>query len=469
MITASPFVPPAPRPAAGRQTGLGFRVALALLVPGLVSAQPLAFPGAEGFGRFATGGRGGEVVAVTNLNDRGPGSLREAVRAGNRTVVFHVSGTIGLQSDLLIEHSNLTIAGQTAPGDGICLRGRPLRLRGANDVILRHLRVRPGPESGLAIDGIEVRGGRNIIIDHCSVSWTVDEAMNTWHGARDLTVQWCVIAEPLNRSVHPKGAHGYGASWGGENISYHHNLFAHATARTPSVAGQARERTVLMDHRNSVIYNWEHRSCDGKPVSINVVNNYYKPGPATLPAVRRRIARIDDTRAAYGYDSVWHIAGNVVEGFPAVSADNWAGGIDLEGDSSPARNRRAEPFPVAPVTTQSAPEAYALVLAGAGATRPRRDAVDARVIADTRRGGATFGNGIIDLPGQVGGWPELRSAPAPTDTDGDGMPDDWERNQRLDPRDPADRHSLRLDPLYPALEVYLSELAGDRPPTQNPR
>jgi len=227
-----------------------------LVLASSLAAEPrLAFPSAEGFGRFATGGRGGEVVAVTNLNDRGPGSLREAVRAGNRTVVFHVSGTIGLQSDLLIEHSNLTIAGQTAPGDGICLRGRPLRLRGANDVILRHLRVRPGPEFGLAIDGIEVRGGRNIIIDHCSVSWTVDEAMNTWHGARDLTVQWCVIAEPLNRSVHPKGAHGYGASWGGENVSYHHNLFAHATARTPSVAGQARERTVLMDHRNSVIYN----------------------------------------------------------------------------------------------------------------------------------------------------------------------------------------------------------------------
>ncbi len=434
---------------------------LALLAPLPAAPQTLAFPGAEGFGRFATGGRGGGVVAVTNLHDSGPGSLREAVSAGHRTVVFRVSGTIILESDLLIERSNLTIAGQTAPGDGICLRGRTLRLRNASDIVLRHLRVRPGAESGKAIDGIEVRGGRNIIIDHCSVSWTVDEGMNTWHGARDLTVQWCVIAEPLNRSVHAKGAHGYGASWGGENVSYHHNLFAHATARTPSVAGQARERTVLMDHRNSVIYNWAHRSCDGKPVSINVVNNYYKPGPATLPDVRRRIVRIDDTRAAYGYDSIWHIAGNVVEGFPAISADNWAGGVDLEGESSPARNRRAEPFPVAPVTPRSAAEAYELVLAGAGATRPRRDAVDTRVVTDTRRGGATFSNGIIDSPAQVGGWPELRSAPAPTDTDDDGMPDDWERARGLDPRDPADRHSLRLDPVHPALEVFLSELAGD--------
>lgn len=443
------------------------RVVLFFSTTALAFAQPLAFPSAEGFGRFAVGGRGGDVVAVTNLNDSGPGSLREAVGAGHRTVIFRVSGTIVLTSDLLIERSHLTIAGQTAPGDGICLRGHPLRLRGANDVIIRYLRVRPGPESGKAIDGIEVRDGRNIIIDHCSVSWTVDEAMNTWHGTRDLTVQWCVIAEPLNRSVHPKGAHGYGASWGGENVSYHHNLFAHATARTPSVAGQARERTVLMDHRNSVIYNWEHRSCDGKPVSINLVNNYYKPGPATLPAVRRRIARIDDTRAAYGYDSVWHIAGNVVEGFPAITADNWTGGVDFEGATSAAANRRHDPFPVAPVTTHSASEAYEVVLAGAGATRPRRDAVDARVVAEVRRGGATVGNGIIDSPEQVGGWPDLKSAPAPRDTDGDGMPDDWENARGLNPRDPSDRNSLRLHPVHTALEILLSELAGDSPSRQN--
>ena len=425
-----------------------------------------AFPGAEGFGRFAAGGRGGDVVAVTHLHDSGPGSLRDAVSAGNRTVVFRVSGTIHLQSDLLIERSNLTIAGQTAPGDGICLRGRPLRLRGANDVIIRHLRVRPGAESGQAIDGIEVRNGRNIMIDHCSVSWTVDEAMNTWHGARDLTVQWCVISEPLNRSVHPKGAHGYGASWGGENVSYHHNLFAHATARTPSVAGQAKEHTINMDHRCSGIFNWEHRSCDGKPDGINVVNNYYKPGPATLPDVRRRIVRIDDTRAAYGFDSFWHIAGNFVEGFPEISTDNWKGGVDFEGATSAQVNRRRDPFPVAPVTTQPAPEAYRLVLDHAGATRPRRDPIDTRVINEVRRGVPTFGNGIIDSPAQVGGWPELKSAPAPLDTDGDGMPDAWEQARGLNPREPADRNGRRLNAAYTNLEVYLSELAGDSPAPQ---
>ncbi len=422
-----------------------------------LSAQPLAFPGAEGFGRFATGGRGGDVFAVTTLADSGPGSLREAVSAGHRTVVFLVSGTIDLQSDLLITQSRLTLAGQTAPGDGICLKRHPLRLNGASDVIIRHLRVRPGAESGRPVDGIEVRNGQNIILDHCSVSWSIDEAVNTWHGAKNLTVQWCLIAEPLHRSIH-RGPHGYGASWGGENASYHHNLFAHCTARAPSVAGQAKERTVLMDHRNSVIFNWQHRSCDGKPVSINVVNNYYKPGPATLPGVRRRIARIDDTRAAYGYDSRWHIAGNVVEGFPAISADNWAGGVDFEGGTSARTNRRPDPFPVAPVTTQPADEAYALVLAGVGATRPRRDPVDARIVDEVRRGFATFGNGIIDTPAQVGGWPELHSAPAPTDTDRDGMPDAWELAHGLNPRDATDRNGHRLSPAHTNLEMYLDHL-----------
>lgn len=435
------------------------RAALTLLPFATALGRPLAFPGAEGFGRHAAGGRGGDVYAVTNLNDSGPGSLREAVSAGNRTVVFRVSGTIDLQSDLLITVSNLTIAGQTAPGDGICLKRHPLRFRGASEIIVRHLRVRPGAESGRAVDGIEVRDGRNIILDHCSVSWSVDEAINTWHGASNLTIQWCLIAEPLNRSVH-RGPHGYGASWGGERTSYHHNLFAHCTARTPSIAGQTKERTVLMDHRNSVIYNWQHRSCDGKPVSVNVVNNYYKPGPATRSDVQRRIARIDDTKAAYGYDSVWHVAGNVVEGFPAISADNWAGGVDFEGATSAAISRRFEPFPVAPVTTQSALEAYPLVLAAAGATLPRRDSVDARVVDDVRLGRATFGDGIIDTPAQVGGWPELRSAPAPADTDRDGMPDEWERAHRLDPADPADRNAFTLAPGYTNLEVYLNSLVG---------
>lgn len=434
----------------------------ALLLAGLPlvksDGQPLAFPGAEGFGRFAAGGRGGDVYAVTNLNDSGPGSLRDAVSAGDRTVVFRTSGTIDLQSDLVVSASRITIAGQTAPGDGICLKRHPLRLNGASDIVVRHLRVRPGPESGKAVDGIEVRNGQNIILDHCSVSWSIDEAVNTWHGARNVTVQWCLIAEPLNRSVHEKGAHGYGASWGGQNTSYHHNLFAHCTARTPSVAGQDRERTILMDHRCSVIFNWEHRSCDGKPESINVVNNYYKPGPATRADVRRRLVRIDDTKAKYGYDSLWFIEGNALDGDAGISADNWRGGVEFEGRTSEAANRSRTPFAVASVTTQPAAEAYALVLREVGATRPHRDPLDTRIVREVESGRPTFGNGIVDSPQQVGGWPVLRSAPAPLDTDGDGLPDDWERTHGLDPKNSADRNGRQLDAAFTNLEVYLNSL-----------
>jgi len=417
---------------------------------------PVAFPGAEGGGRFATGGRGGGVYAVTNLNDSGPGSLRDAVSAGHRTVVFRVSGTIDLQSDLVIAHSKITIAGQTAPGDGICLKRFPLKITGANDVIVRHLRVRPGAEAGLPHDGIGVRRAKNIIIDHCSVSWSIDEGINTWHGTTNVTVQWCMMAEALNHSVHEKGPHAYGASWGGDNCSYHHNLFAHCTARNPSVAGQERERTVNMDHRCSVIFNWEHRTCDGKPMSINVVNNYYKPGPATLADVRRRFVHLDDTQSAYGYESLWFIEGNFLEGFPAISADNWKGGVDFDRKTSEAANRRRTPFPIAPVTTQPAAEAYQLVLRNVGATLPHRDTHDARIVREVETGKVTYGNGIIDSPKQVGGWPELKSTAAPLDSDGDGMSDEWERRHGFNPADPADGAVDADGDGYTNLEKFLN-------------
>src|SRR5512133_1880471 len=191
-------------------------------VLGTAAEPPLAFPGAEGHGRFASGGRGGEVYAVTNLNDEGPGSLRDGISAPRRTIVFQVSGTIDLKSDLVISNSNITIAGQSAPGDGICLKRYPLRIDGANEIVVRYLRVRPGDEAKKPLDGIEVRDARNVILDHCSVSWSLDEGINTWHGAKNGTVQWCLIAEGLNRNIH-YGPHAYGASWGGENCSYHHN------------------------------------------------------------------------------------------------------------------------------------------------------------------------------------------------------------------------------------------------------
>lgn len=421
------------------------------------AVPPVAFPGAEGHGRFATGGRGGEVYAVTTLADSGPGSLRDAVSTPDRTIVFRVAGTIDLQSELVVSQPRLTIAGQTAPGDGIALKRFPLRILGTHDVIVRFLRVRPGDEERQPFDAIEVRDSHDVIIDHCSVSWSIDEGINTWHGTRHVTVQWCLISEGLNRSIH-YAPHAYGASWGGENTSYHHNLFAHCTARNPSVAGNRDHHTINLDHRCSVIYNWEHRTCDGKPVSCNVVNNYYKPGPATRPDVRDRVVRIEAALEKYGFNPQWYIAGNFVEGSPAVSADNWAGGVDFESAAvSAAKNRRHTPFPFAPVTTQAATQAYPLVLRGAGATLPRRDAHDTRIIHEVDTGTATYGTGIIDSQTQVGGWPKLASGPAPRDTDGDGMPDLWERERGLNPEDAADRNALTPDG-YTQLEHYLNSL-----------
>ena len=366
-------------------------LAVVLCMTASAVERPLAFSTAEGWGRFATGGRAGDVYAVTNLNDDGPGSLRDALSVGHRTVIFRVSGTIVLKSKLFLEQSHITIAGQTAPGDGICLRRFPLEIRRTNDVIVRYLRIRVGDEAGKPLDGLEVRDSENIIIDHCSVSWSSDEAVNTWHGTKNLTVQWCLISEPLHRSVN-RSPHGYGASLGGENTSYHHNLFAHCAGRNPSIAGGDNDHTMHMDYRNNVIYNWQHRSCDGKPKSINVVNNYYKPGPATRTQVRRRIARIDDNMARYKtFEPLWHIEGNVVEGAPELTVDNWNGGVVFDGNTNEAKNRRRTPFPFAPVMTHSAADAYRLVLAGVGANRPVRDAIDTRVLKEVANGTATCG------------------------------------------------------------------------------
>lgn len=411
------------------------------------TAQPVpvtipAFPGAEGWGAQSKGGRSGLVIKVTNLNDSGPGSFREAVMNPNpRIVIFDISGTITLKSDLTIKSPYLTIAGQTAPGDGICLKGWPLNIAETHDIIIRCIRVRPGIESGLLgseINAVEIRTSSNIVIDHCSFSWSTDEGLNNWHGGDNITIQWCTISEPLDKSIHEKGAHGYGASLGGYKLSYHHNLFAHCYARNPSIAGNNQNFTVLMDFRNCVVYNWGIRSCDGKPLSVNIVNNYYKPGPATKDNVKRRIARIDNSENM-GFAGLWHIDGNFVEGYPEVSSDNWKGGIDFEEGTSIERNRSYAPFLVAPVTTQSAKEAYSLVLKYAGVIAPGRDSHEQRILSEVEKGIFSRGNaGIIDNVEQGGGWPILKNLPAPADQDNDGMPDSWELKYKLDPNNPAD-------------------------------
>ena len=290
-----------------------------IMISQSVSAQP-AFPGAEGYGRNTTGGRGGDVYIVTNLNDSGPGSLREAVKAkGPRTVVFQVSGTIKLESDLKIENDHITIAGQTAPGDGICLRDHQVVVK-ADEVIIRYMRFRLGDETGVDTDAIWGRYYRNIIIDHCSASWSVDEAMS-FYGNENMTVQWCLVSESLYMSNHPKGAHGYGGIWGGINTTFHHNLLAHHSSRNPRFSGGETTPCDNVDFRNNVIYNWGFNSAyGGEGGAINMVANYFKAGPATKSSVRNRIVQISDQNGK------WYIEDNYVDGYPAITADNWAGG-----------------------------------------------------------------------------------------------------------------------------------------------
>lgn len=416
-----------------------------------------AFPGVEGFGKYTLGGRGGRVIEVTNLNDRGPGSLRAAVTAeGPRTVVFRVSGTIALESELKIQQPFLTIAGQTAPGDGVCVKNYQVNFN-TRHMIIRYLRFRPGDEKGKEQDGFGGQGD-HIVIDHCSASWGVDETFSI-NKASNLTVQWCMVTESLTKSLHKKGNHGYGGLWGGPGGSWHHNILAHHSSRNPRASGNADSG--LLDYRNNVIYNWGFNSAYGGELwPRNWINNYYKAGPATSDNVRHRIFLQKDPRGKM------YAAGNYVDGFPAISADNWKGGIDFapDGEATEATLRAYQPYVVAPVATQPAEAAYALVLAGAGCSRSR-DAVDRRIIEEIRTGTARFGatyqgggKGIIDSQRDVGGWPELRSRPAPVDSDHDGMPDEWERAHGLDPQDPSDGARMAGASGYTQLELYLNSL-----------
>jgi hypothetical protein len=459
-------------------------VAVCLLtLVALSPAQQVAFPGAEGGGMYTRGGRGGKVLEVTRLDDdANAGTLRWAVnQSGARTVVFRVSGTIVLTSDLKISRDSITIAGQTAPGDGICLRKYALVVS-ANEVIIRYLRVRLGDESGGESDAMSgftntTTGNKNhIIIDHCSASWSQDETLS-YYGNDYVTVQWCIISESLYNSSHPKGAHGYGGIWGGaDHTSFHHNLLAHHSSRNPRLSGTGTTVGCYnVDLRNNVIYNWGFNSAYGGEASTaNFVNNYYKPGPATKIGVRARIYQPSDTLGR------WYIQGNYVEGSSVVSNDNWAGGVNPS--IAPANLntlKAAAPFPSLPVTTHTAQQAFDLVLQYAGAAFPKRDTVDGRVTAETRTGTVTFGGktyakvqgfdttkvyGIIDTQTDVGGWPVLGSIPAPIDSDHDGMPDNWEASQGLDLNNASDRNKVGAGG-YTMLEIYLNSLVGSNPST----
>lgn len=439
---------------------------LGVCANGLLLARQLAFPGAEGAGRFTKGGRGGDIYFVTNLNDNGLGSLREAVEAeGPRTVVFQVSGTIALKSDLKVKNSYLTIAGQTAPGDGICLKDYPFFI-GDDEVIVRYMRFRLGDESGVEKDAIWGRECKNVIVDHCSASWSVDESMSLY-GIDSLTVQWCLISESLYMSYHSKGAHGYGGIWGGNYASFHHNLIAHHSSRTPRFAGGETTTCVNVDFRNNVIYNWGFNGAyGGEEGSINMVANYFKSGPATKESKKYRIVQ------PYGTEGRWYIKDNYVDGSTAVTEDNWDGGV-LVGAYAKSVIRVDTPFPYEFVTMQSAENAYQEVLENAGANFPSRDEVDMRVLNDVINGNATYDGtyyaieqdiadtsvvrGIIDSQDEVGGWPELLSDEVPLDADFDGMPDDWENENGLNVNDDSDRNCI-ADNGYTMLENYINSL-----------
>lgn len=460
-----------------------------------------AFPGAEGFGRYVTGGRGGAVYHVTNLNDdNSEGSLRWALsQKGTKTIVFDVSGTIHLESALSIP-SNTTIAGQTAPGGGVCVADYPCSIKGSN-VIVRFMRFRLG-NTHVTVDGADGWDGfggfdqQDLLIDHCSVSWSIDECLSVL-GNKNTTVQWCLVAQSLVNSGHTKGSHGYGGNWGGSGASFHHNLIAHHTSRTPRLG--PRPTTQLderMDMRNNVIYNFGGNGCyGGEGMTVNIVNNYYKPGPGSPTNYKgKRIAGVGIRTSSYvtsypDYAPALHlwgnyyVTGNVNSKYSDVTNDNWTYGMYNQIISSDNDNlytsvtkdtiRMSEPMDFVCVTTHDAKTAYEKVLQYAGASLSR-DWVDTLMVYDTRYGkashtGSGLSSGFINSqndnkPAGAGSdwsaWPELKTATCPTDTDQDGMPDEWETANGLNPNDAADRNTKSAEG-YTMLEVYMNSLVAD--------
>lgn len=484
---------------------------LGLLCPwfwinGLSAADYLpAFSGAEGFGAITPGGRGGKVVHVTNLNDAGPGSFREAVNvSGPRTVVFDVSGIIRLESELSVTEPFLTIAGHTAPGQGVIIANETVSLD-THDIIIRYMRFRRGATDYDRRDdalGSDATPG-NIIIDHVSTSWGLDENISLYRNkqnpalreggstvlpARNLTIQWTISSEALNPNDHA-----FGSTVGGAGANFHHNLWASNTGRNPSLSF-----SFFLDFRNNVHFNWQHRSMDGAgpEAHVNVINSYYKPGPATERDVRYRIVEpeIRDGVREGGVGE-WYVNGNHVVGSPTISADNWAGGVQFEqhfpeewarvdaphvrvvppddpddphdDDGTGEIFGTGNPLPIElpVIATQSAEEAYATVLERSGATLPVRDAVDKRVIETVASGNATAGpaeNGIINHPDEVGGYPDIPelTRAANWDSDRDCIPDAWETAHGLNSADPEDRNADFDRDGYTNLEEYLHELGA---------
>jgi len=483
-------------------------VSFIVFLSGNLAAQTPAFPGAEGGGMFTTGGRGGTVYFVNTLADTNTGnaaskegSLRWCLnQSGARTIIFKVSGTIFLNSALSISKGDVTIAGQTAPGDGICLANYPVSISGTgNNVIIRFLRFRMGEENG--DDGADALGGRffkNVIIDHCSACWSVDECVS-FYNCDYFTLQWCMITESLRFSVHSKGAHGYGGIWGGTNATFHHNLLAHHDSRCPRFGPGANipPHVETTDFRNNVNYN-HGNIYGGEGMNINLINNFYKPGPASYTGANRgRILSFDKdkTEGSIRYN-VWgqlYVNGNVVDDGKneanciRATNDNWTYGVYNQFHSSYtgqfavteadkiamkmdtafriyglSNNQKVE----SRVTTHDARTAYQKVVEYAGASL-RRDSYDARIINEVKTGTTTFKGasttkpGIIDMvsdtkPAGAGSdwspWPELASGEVP-DYTAEGVPVGW-----LETNYPGKNAKDVNEEGYTYLEVYLNSI-----------
>lgn len=464
----------------------------------LPQAELPAFPGAEGGGAYSFGGRGGRVIVVTSLADSGPGTLRDACEQGGaRIVVFNVAGIIRIKSPLIIRAPYITIAGQTAPGDGVCVAGESVWIN-THDVVVRYMRFRRGETNvGRRDDAIGGNPVGNIMIDHVSASWGLDENMSMYRhmfndstgkaevklGTVNITIQNSIFSEALDT-----WNHAFGSTLGGENCTFMRNLWADNAGRNPSIGWNG-----IFNFANNVVFNWYNRSTDGGDYTAlyNIINNYYKPGPITPDEpISYRILKPESGRSKLPYVVFGraHVEGNIVEGNERVTKDNWDGGIQIEGkdgkvfDAEAAKTyfaamRVKKPLPMPAITILPATEAHKYVLANAGATLPLRDAVDTRVIEQVKTGKITYKEGvklpetnfkhrrmpvdsykkgIITDISQVGGYPEYKGK-AYKDSDNDGMPDDYEKKHGLNPNDAADAATITKSG-YANIEVYLNSV-----------
>jgi hypothetical protein len=450
----------------------------------------LAFPGAEGYGRFARGGRGGVVVKVSNLNDSGPGSFRDAIEGdyGPRTVVFDVAGLITLESDVIISGSRpyITVAGQTTPGNGICFRKQQFALSGADDAIVRFVRVRVGDISGETQNGSGLAGVNHSIMDHCSVSWGIDEEISS-RGAKNMTLQRVLISEALHIAGHqnydPGTSHGFAASIGGNIASFHHNLLAHCEGRNWSLAGGLDGSGYYagkLDIFNNVVYNWRTRTTDGGAHQVNFVNNYYKAGPASTQsrALNAQYGGFPGTQQYYFEGNVMTPGGSIATGWGTnnqaagkmTSTEN--NGTLPENSNPPYSPWVIQPFFPSYATIDEVTNAYQRVLSDVGCNLPQIDAHDTRILHETINRTFTYSGSISGRPGlpdsqnDVGGWGNMYPTvvrPAGWDTDNDGLPDWWELIKGFNPNSPpSDFSDSNGDPdgdEFTNLEDYLNWMA----------